>query len=57
MKKYIKPISKVVNIQPATVIATSGDTTTLGISNTEYSGTFNARSSRLSTWEEQESNE
>lgn len=43
MKKYTKPSIKIVTIQTARMIASSGDVTNVSISETEYSGTFNAR--------------
>lgn len=43
MKKYTKPSIKIVTIQTARMIASSGDVTNVGISETEYDGTFNAR--------------
>ena len=45
MKKYTKPSIKVVIIQTTRMIASSGDTQNVGISETEYSGTFNSRGS------------
>jgi hypothetical protein len=45
MKKYTKPSIKVVTIQTARMIASSGETRNVNISETEYSGTFNSRGS------------
>ena len=43
MKTYIKPAMVVIDIQTTQMIAASGDTKSVGISDTEYSGTFNGR--------------
>ncbi len=43
MKKYTKPSIQVVTIQTARMIASSGDEKNVGISETEYDGTFNSR--------------
>ena len=43
MKKYTKPSIKIVTIQTARMIASSGEIRNVSISDTEYSGTFNAR--------------
>ena len=54
MKKYISPSIEVVRIETTRMIATSGDPKEVGRSETEYTGTFNARSSRFSSWDEEE---
>ena len=54
MKKYISPSIEVVRIETTRMIATSGDPKEVGRSETEYTGTFNARRSRFSTWEDNE---
>jgi hypothetical protein len=53
MKKYTKPSVIVVTIQAARMIASSGDTRNVSISETEYDGTFNARRGS-SSWDDEE---
>lgn len=53
MKKYTKPSIKVVTIQTARMIASSGDVKNVGISETEYGGTFNARGGS-GLWDDEE---
>jgi hypothetical protein len=43
MKTYIKPSTSIVVIETVHMIAASGDTRNVSISETEYDGTFNAR--------------
>ncbi len=46
MKKYTKPSIKIVTIQTARMIASSGEIKNdVNISETEYTGTFNSRGS------------
>ena len=54
MKKYISPSIEVVRIETTRMIATSGDSKEVGRSETEYTGTFNARGSRFSSWSDEE---
>ncbi len=51
-QKYTEPNVQVIKIQTAQLIAASGDTQTLGITNTEYSGSFNGHEDD-SDWEDE----
>ncbi len=56
MKKYVSPTLEIIHIETLQMIAASGDETTVTISETEYSGTFNSRGN-IDVWGDDEETE
>ncbi len=56
MKKYVSPTLEIIHIETLEMIAVSGDETTVTLSETEYSGTFNSRGN-IDVWGDDEETE
>ncbi len=56
MKKYVSPTLELIRVETLQMIAASGDETSVTISETEYSGTFNSREN-IDVWGDEEETE